>query len=337
MTEEIELSQEKAEELAIRACLGAGANGASARSLVDATLSAARFGPPALGFPHMVDYLDSFREGRINSHPAPTLSRPLPALLASNADGGIAQLGFDIAFGDFVGAARGFGIALFTQTNSYTTGELGYYVRCLAEEGLVGLAAANANAAVVSKPGGPAVFSTNPMAFGFPLGGGSLPLVIDQSSSATAYINIVAAAAEGRAIPAGWAVDEDGIGTEDPQKALAGALLPFGGRKGGNVALLVEMLSAGVSGGPWSLDVPDARSGSIRPGVGMTIVAMMPGASADGRTARAHEQVRRLQSFGVFIPGVSGMEPPGAGIKIPRATYDAMRRSAGVSDGYPLS
>jgi (2R)-3-sulfolactate dehydrogenase (NADP+) len=337
MTEEIELSQEKAEELAIRACLGAGANGASARSLVDATLLAARFGPPALGFPHMVDYLESFREGRINGHPSPTLSRPFPARLVSDADGGIAQLGFDIAFSDLVDAARSFGVALFTQTNSYTTGELGYYVRRLAGEGLVGLAVSNANAAVVSKPGGPAVFSTNPMAFGFPLGDDSLPLVIDQSSSATAYVNVVAAAAEGRAIPAGWAVDEDGVGTEDPHKALAGALLPFGGRKGGNVALLVEMLSAGVSGGPWSLDVPDARSGSIRPAVGMTIVAMMPGASTDGRIDRAYEQIRRLQSLGVFIPGVSGMEPQGADIKIPRATYDAMRRSVDVSDEDPLS
>lgn len=336
MAEDVELTQTDAEELAMRACLGAGADGQSARSLVDATLSAARFGPATLGFPHMVDYLNSFREGRINCDPAPTLARPFPAMLASDADGGIAQLGFDRAFGDFVGATRSFGIAIFTQTNSYTAGELGYYVRRLAGEGLVGLAATNANAMVAPKAGGPVVYGTNPMAFGFPLGENSLPLIIDQASSATAYVNIVAAAEDGRKIPAGWAVDEQGTDTEDPHKALAGALLPFGGRKGGNVALLVEMLSAGLSGGPWSLDAPDFRSGSSRPAVGLTVVAMMPGTPADGRIVRAHEQARRLEGLGVFIPGVSGMEfppPPSKGLKMPRGVHEAIRGFAFAGDG----
>lgn len=69
--------------MALKACRGAGANDASA--LVDATLSAARFGPATLGFPHMVDYLNSFREGRINCEPALALKRPFPAMLVSRA------------------------------------------------------------------------------------------------------------------------------------------------------------------------------------------------------------------------------------------------------------
>lgn len=335
MAGDVELTQTDAEDLAMRACLGAGASEKSARSLVDATLSAARFGPATLGFPHMVDYLNGFREGRINRDPAPALARPFPATLASDADGGIAQLGFDLAFEGLVGAARSFGIAILTQTNSYTTGELGYYVRRLAGEGLAGLAATNANAMVAPKAGGPVVYGTNPMAFGFPLGADSLPLVIDQASSATAYVNIVAAAEQGRAIPAGWAVDENGADTQDPCKALAGALLPFGGRKGGNVALLVEMLSAGLSGGSWSLDTADFRSGDARPAVGLTVVAMMPGAPEDGRIARALEQTRRLQGLGVFVPGVSGAEfppSPATGLKMPRGVYEAIRGFASATD-----
>lgn len=331
MTGEIELELKEAEELAFKACRGAGADEASARALVDATLSAARFGPATLGFPHMVDYLNSFREGRINCAPVPALARPFPAMLVSDADGGVAQLGFDLAFGDIVEAARSFGIAMFTQTNSYTAGELGYFVRRLAAEGLVGLAATNANAMVVSKPGGPAVFSTNPMAFGFPLGEASPPMVIDQSSSATAFVNIVAAAAEGRPIPKGWAVDENGAGTEDPEKALGGALLPFGGRKGGNVALLVEMLSAGLSGGQWSLDTADFRSGSTRPAVGLTVLAMMPGPPEEGRIARAHAQARRLAELDVYIPGVSKTEFPPfptKTLKMPSAIHKAIHAFA---------
>lgn len=330
MADDVELGAAEAEDLALRACLGAGANPASARSLVDATVSAARFGSAAVGFPHLVDYLNSFREGRINCDPAPVVARPFPAYLSSDADRGIAQLGFDLAFQDFVAAARTFGVALFTQKNSYTTGELGYYVRRLALEGLSGLAATNANAMVVAKAGGPAVYSTNPIAFGFPLGDGTPPLIIDQSSSATAYVNIVAAAAEGRSIPKGWAVDAQGADTQDAEKALLGALLPFGGRKGANVALLVEMLSAGISGGSWSLGTPSFRTGDASPAVGLTVIAMMPGSEGSDHIARAHDQIRRLEELGVHVPGVSGrpLRSTERPLRMPRAVFDDISRFA---------
>lgn len=330
MTEEVEFDLADAHALALGACLGAGADPASARSLADATLSAARFGPAAVGFPHLVDYLNSFREGRINCDPAPALTRPFPAYLASDADRGIAQLGFDIAFADLVATGRQMGIALFTQKNSYTTGELGYYVRRLANEGLVGLAATNANAMVAPKAGGRAVYSTNPLAFGFPLGDDAPPLIIDQSASATAYVNIMAAAEDGRPIPQGWAVDAAGAHTRDAQEALAGALLPFGGRKGANIALLVEMLSAGLSGGAWSLDAPSFLVGEACPAVGLTVLAMMPGPDGGDQVDRARDQIRRLEENGVHVPGVSGKVRAALPqtVRMPRSVHEAIRRFA---------
>ena len=324
MFDEVHLNLEEAEGLATRACLAAGSDVASARSLVDATISACLHGPATLGFPHFVDYLNGFIEGRINKAPAPRLERSFPGFLVSDADGGIAQLGFDRSFEGFVAAARTNGIAIFTQSNSFTTGELGYYVRRLANEGLIGLAVTNANAMVVSKPGDLAVYSTNPMAFGFPLGAESPPMVIDQASSATAFVNVVRAAEEGQPIPEGWAVDAEGVPTTDAHKAMLGALLPFGGRKGGNVALFVEMLSAGLSGGNWSLDVPDFRSGDTAPAVGLTVIAIMPGREADDRIRRAGAQSRRLQQHGVFMPGVTGVTHPLTidRISIPRIVHE---------------
>lgn len=158
MQDEVVLDQAEAAKLATRACLAAGAKEATARSLVNTTLSAALYGPSTLGFPYLVDYLNSFREGRINCDATPTSERPYPAFVVSDADRGIAQLGFDLAFDQLVETVRTFGVAVFTQTNSYTAGELGYYVRRLAQDGIVGLAATNANALMVAKPGGPAVY-----------------------------------------------------------------------------------------------------------------------------------------------------------------------------------
>jgi LDH2 family malate/lactate/ureidoglycolate dehydrogenase len=161
---------------------------------VKATLSAAVHGRATLGFPHLVDYLNGFMDGRIKCDPTPRLERCFPAFLACDADGGVAQLGFELALDDLVGATKTYGVAVFTQHNSFTTGELGYYVRTLANEGIIALAATNAYAMVATKPGDRAVYSTNPLAFGFPLGPKSQPLIIDQASSATAFVNIFRAA-----------------------------------------------------------------------------------------------------------------------------------------------
>ncbi len=330
MTDVVELELQEAEALCLRAARGAGANPASARALVDATLSAARFGAEVVGFPHMVAYLESFRDGRINRNPVPVLTCPFPAYIASDADYGIAQLGFELAFQELVAKARSYGVAIFSQKNSYTTGELGYYVRRLADEGLVALAATNANAMVTTMPGNPAVYGTNPIAFGFPLGVDTPPLVIDQSSSATAYVNIAAAAAEGRQIPLGWAVDARGCETQDASEALAGALLPAGGRKGANLALMVEMLSAGLSGGAWSVDAPGFQAGNESPSVGLTILAMMAGPMDADHIKRAHDQIQTLKCHGVYIPG-QGRNVASGLLRMQRVIHDTICSFAGLT------
>jgi len=51
--------------LARNACLGVGASEAAATSLAEATVSAEAHGQLSVGFRHLVDYLQSFLEGRI--------------------------------------------------------------------------------------------------------------------------------------------------------------------------------------------------------------------------------------------------------------------------------
>lgn len=296
----IRVTAERARATATAACLAAGANAATARSLVEASLSAAQFGRTELGFPHLLDYLAAFREGRIRGDVQPRLAHPLPAVIHSDAMGGIAQLGFDLAFVDLCDCARSLGIAVFIQRNSFTVGELGYYVRRLAFNGLVALAVANGPALMAVAPGTSPVYCTNPMAFGAPMPEGRKPLVIDQSSSATAFVNLRKAAAEHRTIPEGWALDRSGRPTTDASAALEGALLPFGGYKGANIALLVEVLSAGLSGAAWSLDAPPFTSGERCLDSGLTVVALS--ALQADFSSRMAAQLARLEGLGVSIP-----------------------------------
>ncbi|MCO6049669.1 Ldh family oxidoreductase [Mesorhizobium sp. RP14(2022)] len=302
-----EISVKRFRTLSEQALLKAGASAALAASLLEATLSAERAGRREVGAGHLPAYLVSLRDGRINGAAVPVLASPMPAVIASDAQGGIAQLGFDMAFADLVSRAETFGLATFTQRNSYTTGELGYYVRRLAQKGLVAIAATNAHAMMASKAGGAPVFSTNPLAFAAPRLPPHGPLVIDQSSSATAFVNLARAAAENRPIPEGWATDAKGAPTNDAREAMRGALLPFGGYKGANLALMVEMLAAGMTGADWSFDMGNFQTSDRFLNAGLWVMAMKPIDTGDF-SARAAKQYSRLQSLAVHLPG-SGSPP----------------------------
>jgi (2R)-3-sulfolactate dehydrogenase (NADP+) len=296
---------EEARELALRAAMGAGASLAVATSLTEATLAAELAGRSAVGFAHLPDYLDGFASGRISGTAEPDIDRPVPAVIRIDARGGIAQRGFDLAFDDLRTRAATYGVAILTQHNSYTAGELGYYARRLAEAGLVAFAASNGPALTAAGASREAVFGTNPLSFGAPLAGGP-PLVIDQASSATAFVNVRRAAEAGEAIPEGWALDQDGTPTTDAREAVKGMLLAFGGARGANIALMVEVLAAGLAGANWSLDAPSFADGCRSPGVGLFVLALDPRLFAPDFAVRLAGQAERLSAKGVHIPGRRG-------------------------------
>ena len=324
-----------------RLCLAAArAHGASrlvARSLSDATVDAEACGQKTVGVAHFFDYLDAFRAGRIDPAAIPVLKRVKPAVFHSDAKGGIAQLGFDRAFKRLAVAAKKHGLALFTQHNGWTCGALGYHAERLAHEGLVAFAATNASAMIAGGGAAKPVYGTNPMAFAAPAAG-IAPLLIDQSSSSTAFVNVRDADERGEPIPEGWAIDKNGKPTTDPKSAMEGALLAFGGARGGNLALMVEVLAAGLSGANWSLDAPPLFDGDRNSGVGMTIIAIDPSVLVPDFSERLGAQLRRLaQEYGVYVPGMTKQRARAkaetSGIAIDAGMLERLRRSAALPAG----
>jgi (2R)-3-sulfolactate dehydrogenase (NADP+) len=293
---------EAATDLAARAVRAAGASDEVALSLARATVSANAHGKGSSGFSHLMDYLAAFQAGRIIGDAEPALTSPAPAAIHCDARGGIAQVGFDRAFDDFRRRAETFGLALFAQNGSYTTGELGYYPRRLADAGLVAFAATSGPALMTVAGAKTPVYCTNPIAFAAPLDGGP-PLLIDQASSATAFVQLRHYAERGETLPAGWAVDADGQPTTDPHAALRGALLAFGGARGANIALMVEVMAAGLGGANWALDAPSFTSGDRSPGAGLLVIAITPALLAPDFPQRLRLQLDRLAKLGVHIPG----------------------------------
>jgi (2R)-3-sulfolactate dehydrogenase (NADP+) len=304
----------------------AGAAPRVAELLVDAALYAEDRGKAVVGVAHLLDHVDAMHDGRLDGHAVPLIGHPTPAVTTCDARSGIAQAGFDQALPGLVEAARQVGLAAFAQQGSFTCGPLGWFTERLADAGLVALATAVAPAVLAAGPGTGRVFGTNPMAWSVPRTGQG-PLTVDQASSATAFVSVREAAAQGTPLPEGWAVGADGHPTTDAEAALAGALLPFGGYKGANIALLVELLSS-MAGGSWSTDAPPWDSGSRPPSVGMFVLAVDHRAVGPDFPTRAAEQLDRLARSGVRLAG--DRRPAGDPLTLRADVVTALRRHAGT-------
>ena len=79
----------------------------------------------------------------------------------------------------------------------------------------------------------------------------------DFSTSAVALGKITMAKYAGEKIPFGWAVDENGKPTDDPEAALKGSLCSAGGYKGWGFGLLAELMASAMT--------PAAKTSSMIP------------------------------------------------------------------------
>ncbi len=183
------------------------------------------------------------------------------------------------------GAARAQGVAVAGVRRSHHAGVTGWFVERLAEQGLVALMFANTPAAMAPWGGTRALFGTNPVAFAAPLPGAA-PVVVDLSLSTVARGKIMAAAQKGEPIPEGWATDAAGRPTTDAKAALKGTMQPVGGPKGAALALMVELLAAGLTGATLAADAGsffDAEGAP--PGTGQLLLAIDPAALGGAEAA----------------------------------------------------
>ena len=164
---------------------------------------------------------------------------------------------------------------------------------------------ANSPSAIAPHGGSVGVFGTNPIAFACPLPGRA-PIVVDLSLSKVARGNILAAKQRGEPIPEGWALDRDGRPTTDADAALQGTMLPLGDGKGTALALMVELLAAGLTGANFAADATsflDAEGGP--PGTGQLILAFDPDAlGGEGTLAHCARLAAAVEAQpGARLPG----------------------------------
>jgi (2R)-3-sulfolactate dehydrogenase (NADP+) len=289
-------------EAVATACLRAsGASGQQAMAVAHSIREAEAEGTRGIGLGYLPWYCNHLKVGKIVGDAVPVVSRPAPAVVHVDAADGFAHPAYRAGEDALVAAARSQGIAMLGITNAYACGVLGYFTDRLARQGLVALMFANASATMAPWGGKRAFFGTNPWSMAAPRTGN--PLILDSSSSATAYVNLATAARRGEALPSHWALDAEGKPTTDAQAALAGTIAPAGGHKGSALALMVEVLAAGLTGATWShaaSSLGDDVGGP--PHLGQTIIAIRP--ERGGFAQRVEGLLADMASDpGVRIPG----------------------------------
>ncbi|MDO5643057.1 MAG: Ldh family oxidoreductase [Paracoccus sp. (in: a-proteobacteria)] len=247
----------------------------NAEAVARALTAAEQGGQAGHGMRRLPSYAAQALSGKVDGRATPASRPGRPGVLTIDACNGFAYPALDLAVDWLAVAAPRQGIAAAGITRSHHCGVAGITVERLANAGLVAMMFANTPAAVAPWGGRKPMFGTNPIAFAAPRLKGQAPIVIDVSLSKVARGKIMAAGQRGEPIPMGWALDQDGQPTTDPQAALSGSMVPLGDAKGTALALMVELLAAGLVGAHFGHEASSFLSADgPPPGVGQMILAI---------------------------------------------------------------
>ncbi|MAU46356.1 MAG: sulfolactate dehydrogenase [Yangia sp.] len=298
------LAPDEAEALLTRILMRCRTSETNARAVARALVAAELAGQAGHGFRRMPSYTGQALAGKVDGFATPVAEQIRPGALAIDAMHGFAYPAVDLALDWLPGAARAQGIAMAGIRRSNHCGVAGVIVERLAEAGMVALLFANAPASIAPWGGKVPLYGTDPIAFAAPLPGAA-PVVVDIALSKVARGKILAATQTGAPIPEGWAFDPEGNPTTDAHKGLAGTMVPMGDAKGTALALMVELLCAGLTGGRFGYEATsffDDKGGP--PETGQLIIAIDPGAFGPGA-------LERFAAMAAMIEGMDGARLPG--------------------------
>ncbi|PAF21325.1 ureidoglycolate dehydrogenase [Terribacillus saccharophilus] len=244
------IEAEKVKELASRKLKEAGLNSIHAEKVAEVLVHADLRNVNSHGVLRTEHYVNRLKAGGINSDAQISFKATGPVTGIVNGDDGFGHVIGDVAIDHAIDMARQSGVGMVTAINSSHCGALSYFVQKAAEANLIGIAMTHTDKVVVPFGGSSPFFGTNPIAYGVPAKKNK-PFILDMATSNVALGKVIQAREEGKDIPSGWGVDENGAPVTDPNKVVS--LSPFGGPKGYGLAVIVDIFSgllAGAAFGP---------------------------------------------------------------------------------------
>ncbi|CCG04442.1 Ldh family oxidoreductase [Blastococcus saxobsidens] len=262
------------------------------------------------GIARLPAYVAMIGSGAITADAEPTVHSDGGAVALVDGHGMLGHPVTAVALHEAVERARRLGLGWVNVRDSSHHGASGSYVYDAARQGLVAIAATNTGPIVAPTGSARPYFGTNPLALGMPVAGEE-PMVFDMATSAVAGGKFEIALRLGKQIPLGWGLTAEGHPTTDPGAVYPGKgpLLPLGSdrehssHKGYGLALLVELLTAVLAGGPFGPGVGNltARAVTGPPRTSHLVVVLDPARLGDPTRMQAETQ-RLLGELRALIP-----------------------------------
>lgn len=215
--------------------------------VADSLVAAELRGVTSHGLIRLPVYLRNLQDGSVDPTARPVLAADGPAVATLDARGAMGQVASKQGMTLAIERARASGIAAVAVRNSNHFGAGAYWAMLALPHDMVGVAMTNGAVAMAPTGGVTPLLGNNPIAVASPAGSAH-PIVLDMALTTVARGWIKLASLRDEPLPDGWALDAQGHPTNDPNAALDGSLLPVGGYKGYGLAVIVELLTAALSG-----------------------------------------------------------------------------------------
>lgn len=256
------------------------------------------------GTRHVVRYVRQLLGGEWNPHPTFTVLSEKGGVVLFDGDSGAGHLIGRHATRLAIARAKEFGIGSVSVRNSTHCGAMAYYTQMAADAGCIGFASTNAGVRMAPWGGRDPLVALNPLSWAAPT---NRPWAVDldMATSVVAGNKLTMAKERGESIPLGWAIDENGNPTEDPDAGMRGVILPVGGAKGYGMAVCLDIITGVLSGGRFGAGLGGPGAAQIYQAI--DIETFMP---VDEFRARMGELIDQLKSSrlaagstGIFLPG----------------------------------
>lgn len=290
------------------ACLTAnGCDHENASAVADTITQAERDGSAGHGLFRVPGYIAALKSGKVDGHARTTIEHVTPSMLRVDGHGGFAPLALATARDLLVEAARTQGIAMAGLVGVHHFAALWVEIEAMTSAGLAAFACTAYMPSVAPAGGKEPLYGTNPLAFGWPRGD-QPPMVFDMATAAMARGEVMVAARDGHPVPEGVGLDKNGDPTTDAKAIIDdGQLLPFGGYKGSGIAMMVELLAAGLIGERFSFEAGAADNKDGGPPRGGEFLLAIDPSKMGGDDWLDHGE-----AFFARYLGIDGTRLPGA-------------------------
>jgi len=229
------------------------------------------------------------RDGRIRVAAEPRVERETPVSVLIDGDGGLGYAAGRLAMETAIDKARTSGIGVVSVRNSAHFGACGFYAEMAVDAGLIGLVMTGTAACSVAPTlGAEAKLGTEPIAFGAPAEGDDY-FLLDMATTTVAQGKILNLSVERQPCPPGWILDAAGEASTDTSDYFdkGGFITSLGGSllgssyKGYGLAVMVNILSACLSGSSLITDPLHAKRLGHPNNIGHFFLALDPGLFRD--------------------------------------------------------